>query len=198
MGLAVKPVPDNRRTEVPTLGMQRDLRRETSIASPRVSVSGLDDFVITSLRTWSIPVLRIALGIIFLWFGALKLLGVSPVLSLVRQTCSFLPLNSFFLLLSIWEMGIGCGLIFKRALRLTLALLCLHLMGTFIAMLQAPSLFFIHNNPLWLTAEGEFVIKNLVLVAAGLVIGGYEVKLRTDATRGFRQVKRAGAVSRPL
>jgi uncharacterized membrane protein YkgB len=128
-------------------------------------------------------VLRLALGVIFIWFGALKLLGVSPVLSLVQKTYTFLPLHAFFLLLSIWEIGIGCGLIFRRALRCTLLLLCMHLMGTFIALLQAPPLFFFNNNPLLLTSEGEFVIKNLVLVAAALVIGGYEVRPRARASR---------------
>jgi len=56
-----------------------------------------------------------------------------------------------------------------------LFLLCLHLAGTFIAISLAPSLFFLHSNPLVLTANGEFVLKNLVLLTAGLVIGGKEL-----------------------
>ena len=179
MGIAVKPVTDIRRDAAPTLEIQQGvLRHQTSIAAPRVGVFDLDDFLITLLRTWSIPALRLALGVIFFWFGALKVLGVSPVLSLVQQTYSFVPVHPFFLLLGFWEMGIGCGLIFNRALRLTLIFLCIHLSGTFLALLQAPSLFFLHDNPLWLTTEGEFVVKNLVLVAAGLVIGGHQIKPR--------------------
>ena len=77
-------------------------------------------------------------------------------------------------------MLIGCGLICKRALRCTLALLLLHMTGTLIALGQAPSLFFLKSNPLLLTMEGEFVVKNVALIAAGLVIGGYEVKSRGD------------------
>ena len=187
MGIAVKAV--TRRDNSPTLEMHEGvLRHETSLAAPRVSVSDFDDFVITLLRTWSIPSLRVALGVIFLWFGALKLLGVSPVLSLVQQTYSFIPAHPFFFVLGFWEMGIGCGLIFNRALRVTLILLCIHLLGTFLALLQAPSVFFLHNNPLWLTTEGEFVIKNLVLVTAGLVIGGHQVKPRINVKR-IRVVK---------
>ena len=182
MGIAVKPVTDIR-DAAPTLEMPQVVLRQTSIATPRVSVFDFDDFLITLLRTWSIPALRIALGVIFFWFGALKVLGISPVLSLVQQAYSFVPAHPFFFVLGLWEMGIGCGLIFKQALRLTLIFLCIHLSGTFLALLQAPSLFFIHDNPLWLTTEGEFVVKNLVLVAAGLVIGGHQVKPRMNVKR---------------
>jgi uncharacterized membrane protein YkgB len=188
MGLAVKSITETEKEDVIRLRLRQEvLRREMSIESLQLRFSELDSFFLTLLRRWSIPALRLALGVIFIWFGALKLLGFSPVLSLVQKTYSFLPLDAFLLLLSIWEMGIGCGLIFKRALRSTLLLLCMHLMGTFIALLQAPSLFFLHNNPVLLTAEGEFVMKNLVLVAAALVIGGYEVRPRAKAG-GMRMV----------
>jgi uncharacterized membrane protein YkgB len=184
MALAMKPVTDTKKEDVTTLGMRQGISgREMSIELLQLRFSDLDNLFITFLRRWSIPALRVAIGVIFIWFGVLKLLGVSPVLSLVQKTYSFLPLHVFFLVLSIWEMGIGCGLIFKRALRCTLLLLCMHLMGTFIALLQAPSLFFMNNNPLLLTTEGEFVMKNLVLVASALVIGGYEVRPRARASR---------------
>src|SRR5438046_1333983 len=107
MGIAVKPI--TRRDNSPTLEMHEGvLRHETSIAATsRVSASDFDDFLITLLQTWSIPALRLALGVIFLWFGALKLLGISPVLSLVQQTYSFIPVRPFFLVLGFWEIGIG-------------------------------------------------------------------------------------------
>jgi putative oxidoreductase len=184
MGIAVKPFKDTRSDVATAVEMPRGIvRHATSIAAPRVSVSDLADTLTSLLRTWSIPALRLALGVIFLWFGALKVLGVSPVLLLVQQTFSVIPVHPFFLALGFWEMGVGCGLIFNRALRVTLILLCIHLLGTFLALLQAPSLFFIHNNPLWLTTEGEFVVKNLVLVAGGLVIAGHEIKPRNKGER---------------
>jgi len=189
MGIGVKLVTNTRREDAQARAIDRRvLIRETSKAAPLVKWSEADELLIAFLRTWSIPGLRLALGVIFLWFGALKVLGVSPVLSLVERTYSFLPAHSFFLALGLWEMGIGCGLILNRALRVTLSLLCIHLLGTFVALLQAPSLFFLHDNPLWLTTEGEFVVKNLVLVAAGLVIGGYQIKPRMKAKR-IRMVK---------
>ena len=136
----------------------------------------LDRFLISEMHSWGIPVLRWALGIIFLWFGALKVLGVSPVVDLITATYFFLPPAFFIPVLGIWEVAIGLGLISKFFLRGTLALLWLQLIGAFAALVLAPALFFTNDNIFLLTMEGEFVIKNLILVAAGLVIGGYEVK----------------------
>jgi hypothetical protein len=118
----------------------------------------------------------VALGLVFLWFGLLKLFDSSPVVEILKHTYSFLPLKPFAAALGAWEVLLGAGLLVKRALRCTLALVCLHLAGTFAALLLGPGLFFHGGNPLWLTVEGEFVIKNVVLVAAGLVVAGHEVQ----------------------
>lgn len=134
-----------------------------------------DRFFISIMQERSISLLRIALGIVFLWFGALKVAGVSPVVDLIAQTYSFLPAGPFLMVLGIWEMIIGIGLIFKIALRTTLALLWIQMLGTFGSFFFAPHIFFSGSNPLLLTVEGEFVIKNIVLITAGLIIGGYQV-----------------------
>jgi putative oxidoreductase len=139
-------------------------------------VSNLEDLCTDILHRWSIPALRVMLGLVFIWFGALKIFGVSPVMEMLRQTYTFLPSHSFVLFLGGWEMLIGSGLVLKRALRCTLILMGVHLIGTFVALWLAPTLFFLHGNLLLLTTNGEFVMKNLVLVAAGLVIGGYELE----------------------
>lgn len=172
MGLAVKPV---RRGAEDTLVAERALPLAADLRLAKPRLYEIDSMVIALLRRWSTPALRIALGLVFVWFGTLKLFGMSPVAAMVTQTYPFLPPGPFIFLLSIWETGIGCSLILKRALRVTLALLLAHLIGTFLAVAQAPSLFFFHGNPLLLTTEGEFVAKNIVLVAAALVIGGYEL-----------------------
>jgi putative oxidoreductase len=150
--------------------------RDVPVRSSRMIVPEWHDYLLWLLHGWSIPALRLALGLVFLWFGALKLLGASPVVNMLEHTYGFLPVRSFAAALGVWEVLIGVGLMVKRALRCTLGLLCLHLTGTFIALALAPALFFHDGNPLWLTAEGEFVVKNTVLIAAGLVIGGHEVK----------------------
>ena len=136
----------------------------------------LDEIVLAMLQRWSIAVLRVALGLVFIWFGALKALGVSPVTTLIQETYSFLPIHPFLLILGVWEMVVGIGIILKRALRCVLILLGIHLAGTFVALWFNPPHFFVQGFPLFLTGDGEFVVKNLVLVASGLVIAGYEVR----------------------
>lgn len=126
------------------------------------------------LHHWAIPVLRVSLGIVFLWFGALKLIGHSPIEYVITQTYSLLPAEEFILILGVWEMLIGIGLIFKIALRTTLVLLWIQMAGTILSPLFNPGLFF-DDNIFFLTTEGEFVVKNFVLVAASMVIGGYEI-----------------------
>ncbi|HVF44380.1 MAG TPA: DUF417 family protein [Pyrinomonadaceae bacterium] len=163
-------------------GEERVYARAIAATVPRAGARELHDRALASLRRNGVRALRAALGLVFLWFGVLKLVDASPVMELLRHTYSFLPLKSFAAVLGVWEVLVGAGLISGRALRWALLLMCLHMAGTFGALLLSPSIFFHHGNPLWLTVEGEFVIKNVVLVAAGLVIAGHE--LRPLAARG--------------
>lgn len=150
--------------------------RDIAIPLPQAGAREWHNHLLGLLRRRSVTALRLTLGLIFLWFGLLKLFDASPVMELLKQTYSFLPLKLFALSLGVWEVLVGVGLLVKRALRCTLGLLWLHMMGTFVALLLAPALFFHHGNPLWLTVEGEFVLKNMVLVAAGLVIAGHDLE----------------------
>ena len=118
-----------------------------------------------------VTVLRVALAIVFIWFGALKVLDRSPVEEIVKETVFFLPGNTFFFLLGLGEIVIGIGLLIPIALRVTLVLLWLQLGGTFLTLAVLPELAFQDGNPLLLSVLGEFVVKNIVLIAAGLVIG---------------------------
>jgi putative oxidoreductase len=167
--------------EVATLPFRTRARLHANIGDmivppPDLVVAEWHDYFLGLLHRWSIPLLRLVLGLIFLWFGALKLFGASPVMNILAHTYWFLPVKTFAVAIGVWEVLIGTGLTFRRALRCTLVLLCLHLAGTFFALLLAPVLFFQDGNVLRLTVEGEFVVKNMVLVAAALVIGGHEVR----------------------
>src|ERR1051325_9102962 len=82
----------------------------------------LDELLLNILRRWSITALRLALGSIFLWFGALKTFGSSPVAALIQETYHFMPVGGFVLFLGVWEVAIGIGIMMKRALRLMLIL----------------------------------------------------------------------------
>ena len=129
------------------------------------------------MNRWSISVLRVSLAVVFIWFGWLKIMDASPVKDLVMASFSSLPFEFPFTWLGILEIAIGVGLLLKIALRIALLVLWLMLVGTFATVFLNPELFF-QDSFLYLTTEGEFVIKNLVLLAAGLVIGGFEVKPR--------------------
>ncbi|MDP3702796.1 MAG: DoxX family membrane protein [Candidatus Omnitrophota bacterium] len=132
----------------------------------------LDAAMVGFMAAWGIRLLRICLGIVFIWFGALKVSGHSPVVALVAAAVPWFPPETFVPFLGVWEILVGAGLLFGVALRLTLLLFWLQLAGTFLVLVLRPGIAFQYSNPLLLTTEGEFVIKNLVLIAAGLVIGG--------------------------
>ncbi len=134
----------------------------------------LDKKIIAWMRKNSIFLLRIALGIIFLWLGALKVFGASPVEDIIAATYPFLSPAFFLPILGVWEIVIGLGLLFKISLRFVLVLLWMQMAGTILAVPMAPSIFFRDGNPLLLTMAGEFVVKNFALITASLAIGGYE------------------------
>jgi uncharacterized membrane protein YkgB len=131
----------------------------------------LDRVAIGFMRTYGVLVLRIALGIVFVWFGLLKIVDRSPVGELVARTVYWVNPEFFVPFLGYWEVLVGLGLLTGVALRLILLLFWLQMAGTFLVLVLRPELAFQRGNPLLLTTTGEFVIKNLVLIAAGLVIG---------------------------
>ena len=124
------------------------------------------------METYGTPLLRMSLAVVFIWFGVLKIIGRSPVYELVAKTVYWVSPDFFIPFLGVWEVLIGAGLLLRAALRLTLLLFWLQLAGTFLVLVLRPDIAFQHGNPLLLTTEGEFVIKNLVLISAGLVVGG--------------------------
>ena len=116
-------------------------------------------------------ILRITLGVVFIWFGALKMVpGMSPAEDLVRATVPFIPGQIFLPFLGIWEIAIGLGFLTGRALRITILLLFLQMPGTISPMFLLPEQVFT-SFPFGLTMEGQYIVKNLVLIAAALVIG---------------------------
>ncbi len=134
-------------------------------------IEPLDRRVTRWLADYSIPILRVSLGVVFFWFGLLKLFpGMSPAEDMVKATIFFIDPDLFFPVLAVWEMVIGLGLVFGRAMRLTLLLLFLQLPGTVLPLFILPDVTwqYIPYSP---TVEGQYIIKNLVLVGAGLVLG---------------------------
>lgn len=126
--------------------------------------------VAQALRPFTLPALRVLLGLVFVWFGGLKIVGRSPVAGLVSQTLPFANQHLVLLVLGTAELALGVLLTSGTFVRIALPALAMHLAGTFSTFVLAPHLMFSDGNPLLLTANGEFVLKNVVLIAATLAL----------------------------
>ena len=140
---------------------------------------GLDriDRRITGLMArYGVDLLRIALGIVFLWFGVIKLVpGLSPAESLAARTIDALtfgivPPHLALPILGVWESLIGLGLLTGIALRATLLLLFVQMLGTLTPLLLFPNETFT-VFPFVPTLEGQYIIKNAVLISGAIVVG---------------------------
>jgi putative oxidoreductase len=114
-------------------------------------------------------VLRLSLGIVFVWFGLLKVFSASAVGGLVATTVPF-ESSWFVPVLGVVEVVIGLAFVTGRFVRAMLPVFVLHLAGTFLVLIVLPEVAFKNDNPLVLSIVGEFVVKNLVLLAAGLAV----------------------------
>jgi len=115
---------------------------------------------------------RLALAITFIWFGAMKLAHVSPVSELVARAIPLAPPHVVVPALGAFEIIVGLGLLARRTLRWALVAFFVHMLGTFSVFFRMPDLAYQAGNPLLLTTLGEFVIKNVVLLAAGVMVAG--------------------------
>jgi len=137
-------------------------------------VDGLKKFdfkLITLLNRISLPALRISLGIIFIWFGALKIFGESPANDVITKTIYWFDPDIFIPILGLWEMAIGVCLLVPTFIRAGLFLLALQMPGTFLPLILLPEVCF-QTIPFNLTLEGQYIIKNLVLIGAAMAVGG--------------------------
>ena len=145
----------------------------TTIKMMRSLIERIDEIIIPSLQRWGVPALRISLATVFIWFGALKILGVSPVADLVASTVYWVDPDWLVPALGVVEVLVGLGLALNRWIRAVLLILAVQMAGTFLVFLVLPDLTFQDGNPFKLTVEGEFILKNLVLLAAAMVVGAH-------------------------
>jgi uncharacterized membrane protein YkgB len=136
----------------------------------------LDRAIVRLFHRHATALLRISLGIVFVRFGALKFIpDWSPAEELVGRTSSALTLGALsptigVLGVATWECLVELGLLFERALRITLLLLLAQMLGTLapLALFPAETLIVVPIRP---TLEGQYILKNFVLIASALVIG---------------------------
>ena len=135
------------------------------------SFDDLDIFVTEFMSKWGVTLLRYSLGIIYIWFGALKPLGLSPAQELVENTVYwFENPKTFVPILGIWEVVIGLTICLKPLIIVSIFLLFIQMPGTFLPLVLLPEVCF-SNFPFGLTLEGQYIVKNLIIISAALVVG---------------------------
>ena len=154
----------------------------------------LDARLTNWMARYGLSLLRISLGVVFLWFGALKFVpGLSPAQDLAARTMEVLSLGMMHAtvsvpLLAAWECLIGFGLLFGIFMRATLLLLAVQMAGTLMPLVLFPGEVF-SRIPYAPTLEGQYIIKNAVLISAAIVLGA--------TVRGGRLVSGKGRPAAP-
>ena len=140
------------------------------VATTMTRFDRMDRRITEWMAAHGLTLLRIALGVVFLWFGALKLVpGLSPAETLAGRTIEALtfglvPAAVAVPFLALWEVAIG------RWMRVTLALLFVQMLGTITPLFLFPAETW-QVFPIAPTLEGQYIIKNIVLVSAAIVLG---------------------------
>jgi uncharacterized membrane protein YkgB len=141
-----------------------------------------DHAIATWMERYGYRLLRISMGIVFIWFGALKPFGLSPAEALVAKATTWIPVPGFLYILAAWEIAIGVCFLFERLTRVAVGLLFLHMPGTLLPLITLRGDTWV-SFPFALSLEGQYIVKNLVLIAAGMVLGGQVLTKRRLAER---------------
>ena len=143
------------------------------------------------LRKWSIPALRISLAIVFIWFGALKVFGVTPVADLVASTVYWFDPDWVVPALGVVEIVVGLGLLFQVAMRAVLGLFFLQMIGTFLV--RSGVLTSVHTfaqDP----TRGLFIL-GLLIIAIGGSLTLYALRAPAMKAGGlFAPISREGSL----
>jgi uncharacterized membrane protein YphA (DoxX/SURF4 family) len=136
----------------------------------------IDRRITETMAEHGLTLLRLALGVVFFWFGVLKFFpGASPAEALAGKTIETLtfgaiPEATALMILAVWESAIGIGLFVGRWMRAVLLLLFVQMLGTITPLFLFPTetwtIF-----PIAPTLEGQYIIKNVVIVSSAIVLG---------------------------
>lgn len=139
----------------------------------------IDSKIVSWLRQFEMPLVRIAIFIVYFWFGSLKLIGSSPaaplVLALFDKTIHFVSFPVFYTFLSIYEVVIGILFLLPDAERVAIFLLGLHLFTTALPLILLPDITW--QSFLVPTLEGQYIIKNILIAALAVVVGSRVVPI---------------------
>lgn len=149
-----------------------------SVPAPVAWALETEQRVLAALRVIALPALRVALGLVYLVFGALKVVGLTPVGELVSSMVPFVPAQVAVVGMGVVEVAVGAALIAGVLVPWIAAGAVAHLLGTFLVFVVHPEVAFVGGNPLALTLEGEFIAKNVVLIAGLLVVAAFTAPRR--------------------
>ena len=124
---------------------------------------------------------RIPIFIIFFWFGFLKIIDLSPAQELVQDTVYWMPFLSaemWTYVIGYWEVLIGVFFLFKKTTLIAMLLLLIQMSGTFLPLVILPEITFQDSNPFLPTLEGQYIIKNIIIITAALIIGRTYLKVK--------------------
>jgi uncharacterized membrane protein YkgB len=142
----------------------------------------LDNRIVELMGRWGLPFLRFGIGVIFIWFGLLKPLGLSPAADLLAKTVYWWTPEIVVPALGWWEVAIGVTFLIPQLTRVAIFLLAVQMPGTFLPLVLLPDVCFT-VFPLGLTLEGQYIVKNLVIIGAALVIGSTVENTRREQKR---------------
>lgn len=142
-----------------------------AVAMKQAIISKYDQHIIKWMRDYGHVFVRLSLGIIFIWFGALKFYPNTKINDIVARTVYWFDPAFFIPVLAVWEIIIGAGLLFRVFLKATLVLLFFQMIGSFLPLIILPNVCFI-KPPFILTIEGQYIVKNLIIISSAIVIGG--------------------------
>ena len=149
----------------------------------KAAIIKLDIYISKYMSTYGILLLRYSLAMIFIWFGLLKPLGISPAQELVENTVYWFDDKATFVnFLGWWEVVIGFTMCVRPLIRISIFLLFLQIPGTFLPLVLLPEVCFT-DFPYGLTLEGQYIVKNLIIISSALVIGGTVRKNISDRTK---------------
>jgi len=133
-------------------------------------LDAIDARIADWMERWGHFLHRVSLGMLFAWFGLLKVFGYKSATSLIAQAVYLGPTEVTTAALGVWEAAIGACLIVRPLVRVALLLLAVRLPGTLLALALKADVCF---DQAWApTIVGQYLIKDALLFSAAMVIGG--------------------------
>ena len=141
-------------------------------------MQSFDLHIIHFFRRISLPLARFGLFIVFFWFGILKVIGMSPASPMVESlysntlgTMLGMDVAVFLVLFGLFECLIGILFLIRGMERLVIPLLSIHLITTFMPLFILPAMTW--TGFLVPTLEGQYIIKNVLIIAIAIVIAAH-------------------------